>query len=421
MTSFVRLSLLSSAFATLLATAAAAPEFDDEDDDDWARAEEASQLKAPRPRSSAGGEPSARQYSLGDVELRHIYREAIILGALLAYLISWLINRQKYKRIADEWFNITKDTWIRNFSLVGTTYSPGLIRQGPRDYLLYLSGRAHVRSVYTNITIAARNDPVQMILGLFFESIPYDTAAFTARLPSAESDSQVFGIFLKKLVPRVMRTRWDFRELPKKRDMASTAGRLPSEEYAVFAEAPEFLATLWAEPEIREIFWASVGLDSEGKGTPFDEPLIESVLLSDMPTEEPYKLEDLTSQPKTLTVTYRFPDLTKLDDKQRQAIAKVAELPVILLDYIGQQGKLSVDGKAKIAKVRQAASQKILRAAEAERKEELARQKLQEKRARDEQVTSRTPEEQRKYEERERKKDLAKSQKKKMKKGKMTL
>lgn len=62
-----------------------------------------------------------------------------------------------------------------------------------------------------------------------------------------------------------------------------------------------------------------------------------------------------------------------------------------------------------------------MREAEEERKEELQAKKIQDKRARAEAATKLSPEEQRKFEEKERKREAKKAQSKMMKRGKLVM
>lgn len=111
----------------------------------------------------------------------------------------------------------------------------------------------------------------------------------------------IFAIILKTLFSTVVADRWDLTEFPKKRDISARTAPFPNDAYSVLADAPEFLSTFWDDLEIRRKFWISMGLDEHGNGTPFEHPVVEQIVLSDLPKNKPTKyVRNLTSRPQCL-------------------------------------------------------------------------------------------------------------------------
>ncbi|KAI8905724.1 hypothetical protein DFJ77DRAFT_478776 [Powellomyces hirtus] len=417
-------SFLRTAFGILLVllalTSAFAQEADDYDDEEDEQVSAHQRLTTGRIQSPlTQGTPAdvSPSYSWKDVKWQNLKIEILIISTLVAYVLNYFIGKSWNKKLVRNWYQNTSSIWERNFAHVGDVSGHKLINDGVRTYVLHASGRVHVKNIYGRIRLAPRYDMVQRALAVIQgQTTSHDRLTLTVTLKSEESESMVFAILLKDMVKKIMDARWDLSEFPKKREMPTRSGPFPSQYYTVFAEAPEFLSMMWEDPDVRKCLWASMGLDAEGNGSPFHYPLIEQIVLTDLPREKPLKLDELDNIPKTLTFVIRLPNLARLNERAINSMNDVLELVFLFVDYIGQHGKVNPETKAKIAKVRAAATQSILKAAEEERKEELAQKKYQEKRAREQQLTKLSPEEQRKYEERERKKELKRAQNKKVKK-----
>ncbi|KAJ3178513.1 Coiled-coil domain-containing protein 47 [Geranomyces variabilis] len=435
----VAIFVVLALFAAITAAAAAAADYDEyeyEDDDASAAAAATpsatgfvgrfqSKFSSEQQAAAAvgGGRPV---YKWSDVQLSSFKIEIALLATTLAYIISYFIGRRRNKTLVTNWYKLTADIWEGNFAHIGDA-GHRILRDGPHAYILSASGRVHVKSIYGRLRLASRYDWAQKLVMLFTgksSSGSADRLTLTATLDGSESDGMTLAIVLKTLVRNITDRRWDLGEFPKKREMLTSvrSGPFPSEQYTVLAEAPEFLNNVWEDSDVRRALWATLGLDADGKGDDaYGHPIIEQIVLTDLPSSRPAKLADLESAPRTLTFVLRLPDLANLTAKDQTAIREACELFITFIDYIGQHGRVAPETKAKLLKARLASQQHILKAAEEERKEELAKKKAAEKRERDKAAAKLSPDEARKYEERERKKELKRAQGKKMKKGKVTM
>ncbi|KAJ3158584.1 Coiled-coil domain-containing protein 47 [Geranomyces michiganensis] len=433
----VAIFVVLALFAAVSAATAAVSDYDDyeyedEDADDAAAAAAAtpsagrfqSNLMPEHHEAAAAAGEARPVYKWSDVQLSSLKTEMALLASIVVYIITYFIGRRKNKALVTNLYKLTADIWERNFALIGDA-GHRVLRDGPHAYILSASGRVNVTNIYCRLRLAARYDWFQKLISLFTGQPGHsaDRMTMIATLDGNESDGMTLAILLKSLVRNVADRRWDLGEFPKKREMLGTvrSGPFPSQHYTVLAEAPEFLNNAWEDPDVRRALWASLGLDAEGKGDAYDHPIIEQIVLTDLPSSRPTKLADLETVPRTLTFVLRLPDLTSLTAKDQAAIRDACELFIMLIDYIGQYGRVVPETKAKLVKARLAAQQHILKAAEEERKEELARKKAAEKRERDKAAAKLSPDEARKYEERERKKELKRAQGKKMKKGKVSI
>ncbi|KAI9014936.1 hypothetical protein BC832DRAFT_528230 [Gaertneriomyces semiglobifer] len=313
--------------------------------------------------------------------------ELLMFAGIIVYLISHFIAKSKNTAIARSWMRVTLPIWEHNFSHVGDDKGHKLLRDGPRDFLLYASGRVHVTSLYGFLHLKARYDVYQRLTDLIWSNNSYDKLTLTFTLKSSESHPFVFAVLARNLATTLVNSRFDLKEFCRSRD--ASLPNFPKSDYTVLTDAPEFATLLWEDPAIRDLLVAG-GLS--------DVPRIESIVLTDLPKEKPTKLQELENIPKTLTVTMRLPDLNNLKPQSIQTITAATETIMTLIDYIGQKGTFP-----------------------AERKADLANKKFAEKKEKEDNLTKLSPEEQRKYEERERRKEMKRAAKKKMKKGKIVM
>ena len=97
---------------------------------------------------------------------------------------------------------------------------------------------------------------------------------------------------------------------------------------------------------------------------------------------------------------------------------QLTEFIMDLIDAVGQFGVLSADGRSRALRLRLNAEDVVRKSLEESRKEELAKRKFADKKAKLDQIAKLSPEEQRKFEEKERKKEFKKNQAKMSKRGK---
>lgn len=127
---------------------------------------------------------------------------------------------------------------------------------------------------------------------------------------------------------------------------------------------------------------------------------LESLIISSLPSEEP----DMFETDGALTVSLNF----LMNDNSFDPLVELAcELP----DYISQY-RFTGDIKSKINKNREELVKEFSKKVAADRAEELQKKKAEAKRAEEEKVKQMSPAEQRKWEEKERQRNMKKQQKK---------
>ncbi|KAI8918008.1 hypothetical protein BC831DRAFT_516334 [Entophlyctis helioformis] len=351
---------------------------------------------------------------LNTLKLIDLWFEALMVLAMAAYFVLFTFGKRTNRELARHWMRMTLPVWEANFAHVGSNEGHKLIRDGPRDYIFYASGRNYVKHVYGFVRLVSRQDPIQWLIDYAQKKDLYDKVTLKVTFDDKVADPFVLSILPFRTNNKIVKSRWDLNNFTKPRDLPG----MPKDEYQLATDAPEFSNALWKNEKIRAMLFKSLGLSATGEGTPAKYPMIDEIIFSDLPKTKPETMEAL-QVPRTLTVVFRLPNVVKPTDEDVRTITELTEFVMELIDLVGEHGSFSNEGKAKVNKLRLGAVDTINKAQEEARKEELAKKKAAEKKARDEQVAKLSPEEQRKYEEKEKKRELKKSQSKLAKRGKM--
>eukprot|EP00842_Homolaphlyctis_polyrhiza_P004823 jgi/Hompol1/5341/HPOL_001236-RA len=351
------------------------------------------------------------------LSMAELWVEMLMLLIFAIYLAAFVYGKRINRELARKWIRLTIDTWEAHFAHIGSNEGHKLIRDGPQDYIFYASGREYVKHVYGYLCFVARHDIFQWVMDFAQAKNKCDKVTLKFTLQDNIADQFLLAILPKYNVDSILKSRWDLANFPKARDFPG----FPKDELSLLTDAPEFAALLWQDPYIRKTLLKSVGRDGKYRTASSMDTIIEEIILSNLPKTNPETIEAFENQPRVLTVTFRLPYVMDAVDDVKEMMNDIIELSMDIIDYIGRFGTLSAEAKAKIHKMHQAAINQILKAKEEKRKEELANKKIAEKKARDEKISQLSAEEQRKYEEKERKRLAKKNRAQMMKHGKAIL
>lgn len=345
--------------------------------------------------------------------------EFILFLVLTIYILVHWNGDRKNKENARKWMRATLDIWEDNFTLVGDGQGHKLIRDGTRDYIFYASGRKYVENVYAYLELVARNDLVSYFVHQRQGIRLHDRVKFQVTLNAADLDSFIFAILPKKSVLDILKERWDLNHFAK----SLTVPGFPLKEfYSLYGDVPEVLDGLLSNKKILSGLYGFIGLSLDSKE--LDKATFSSLeewTLSDLPRNKPEKMEDLKNAKKVMTIVFRLPSLTLSTQELKPVLDEMSYFIMDVLDFLGESGRLSVEGKIKSKKIRIDVENSILKAQEEEIKQKLYEKKIKEKKAKQEAVSKLSTEEQRKFDEKERKKEQKKAQKKMMSKGKVVM
>ncbi|KAJ3304070.1 Coiled-coil domain-containing protein 47 [Kappamyces sp. JEL0829] len=330
--------------------------------------------------------------------------EALILLGLASYVLFYVIGNAKNKELARAWLKDHLPVWKENFSHVGDDSGHKMVRDGPKDYIIYGSGRLYVKNVYGFLSFFPRHDLVVQAYNLFMGVTVSDRVQINFVLNEDESDPAVVAIVPRAKATAMTKQRWDLDNFPRPRELAA----FPKDDYVLLTDNAEFAANLWAIPSVKKAVWGSFGLDENGEGTRLSKPRLESIMLSDMPFKEPETVEELKTANKTLQFVFSIPDLTKATKEEHEYQTLLSEMMMDVVDFIGTKGRLSSDARSKSLKLRDQAQAVILKKDEERRKKELADKKYAEKIAKEKAIINLSPQAQRKAEEKLRKEEAKK-------------
>ncbi|CAG8453768.1 11876_t:CDS:2 [Diversispora eburnea] len=97
------------------------------------------------------------------LKLEDFYRESLIIALIVIYLINYIIGKRTNEGIAKRWMEVQYRLFKDNFAQVGTDTGSALIKDGPADFLFYLTGRRNCQYVHGRITLKPRHDIIQLV------------------------------------------------------------------------------------------------------------------------------------------------------------------------------------------------------------------------------------------------------------------
>ncbi|KAI8812250.1 hypothetical protein BJ742DRAFT_735926 [Cladochytrium replicatum] len=208
--------------------------------------------------------------------------------ALVVYMIYYYLNSEANVPLVKAWYDNTDQIWSSNFAAMGNPDAK-VIKDSPRDYVFYATGRMYVKYLYGYLRFKPRHDLLQSIIEYVWP-IEHDELVYKIALNDNESDDFVFAIVRKDKYKEISKERWDLETFGKPR---TDLPNFPHQYYTLVTDAPEFATQVVSEPRIIKALWAAVGLNDRGQGTPLKEPYLESIELTDMPAEKPARLASL--------------------------------------------------------------------------------------------------------------------------------
>ncbi|CAI2197084.1 19748_t:CDS:10, partial [Funneliformis geosporum] len=314
-------------------------------------------------------------------EISEFYREMFMVICLIVYLINYFIGKQINENIARKWMETHISMFKDNFALVGTKNddSKPLIRDGPADYLFYLSGRRNCQYVHGRITLKARHNLIKIITNIIisqFSSNVIEDTTLNVCMNGEDYDNFVFAITKKERSRELRENRYDLQDFTKQVNNNLLPGSLCAQ-----TESSEVTDTFLTKQVVEFLRKAEIYLNA--------------MIVTDQPRVRPEKTVE--NQPKLLMVICSIPDdLSKLDDT-----LPVSELIMYMIDFIPARCSFRLETKNKFKKNRDDADKATNKALEIERQEAIQQKKADKKRAEAERIAKLSPEEQRKYEEKE--------------------
>lgn len=357
--------------------------------------------------------------------------EAVILSIGLVILVAHLVGSRINRNKAKAWIRANATLLTDQFALVGfggvptinadvkpddllkekslfefATYATGRQNIAFADFKLRLSKRFNpimgvVESVFSFIWESAFEAPADTMEAFIYpfdgkesQTVPAVPGSTEIRAKDAKSsyDSFVWALVNKTGMQKLRDERYDL-------SLTSTKDNSQLPYWAtVMGESAEITNTLLT-PEL------AAAVESAGS-------LFEYLIVTDQPTEKPRTLDE-ASPSKRLLLKYRLPP-----DNDYSGLADLLAYFLRLPDLLVQSAHFRPEVLKKVRATREAMTKELRKAAEEEKNEERLLEREKAKKAkRDAELAGLDAKAQKKYLEKEREKELRKSQKKQTMRG----
>ncbi|KZO98177.1 DUF1682-domain-containing protein [Calocera viscosa TUFC12733] len=353
----------------------------------------------PQPPPAQDDEYTGIEYRWRNIVFRpaQFQFEAIILGVVLLYLLVWAVGRYLNGSRVRAWYKTHLPFYTTQFTRPAVG---GLQADGPSDFFIFSTGRRAVLSLHTTFTLLSRHNLIDMIydIGRGFIELDYqskDLLELDFRLTDdGTKPGYVWAVMKKDEMRQIRKDRWDV-SLTKTGDDKS----LPA-SIGIMAEVAEIteimlkgpLLTLLNDPTFLKYF--------------------RYLIITDQPADRPEVPIPLAERERHVILA-----LVPPSSGQSAQTLPIVESIFRFVDTIDKTS-LRVETIRRLKRNRQEFEEELVKEIEKVKKEreeeEGEDKKAAKRRAEQERVSKLSPEEQKKWEEKERKRTLKKAQ------GKMT-
>lgn len=327
------------------------------------------------------------------------YLEMLMIAGLVVYSINFFTGKSKNNKLATAWFNTHRSLLEENFSLVGDdgkmeNENPGLMKDSENMYTLWCSGRTCCEGMLVELKFLKRQDLVAVIAQLMRPS--HDQVHIKVDMNKEDMDSFVFCVASKKTALRLSR------------DMADLSVYCPERRSVEKYGLPSHLNLMVEMGEV-----ASALLDSRVTTiiNKFGD-LIDYIHFSDQ-FSGPKQPEDttLTKLPdtkKVLLFGFNIPVKGRPVNEAMEQLRPLLQLVFYCMEKV-KRFRLSKEAKNKAEKNRLRVEEAFLKTTHAARAEAAAARREEKKRQEKERILMEDdPDKQRKWEDRELKRQMKK-------------
>lgn len=331
------------------------------------------------------------------------YYVEIIMGfGIFVYFINFIAGRSKNESLANAWLETNRNTLESNFALVGDDgkkeiENHGLIKDTENYFYLWCSGRVGMEGMLIEIRLWKRHDLVSVIAKLMKPVTDQITLRFT--LNSDAMDNFVFCLAQKKAAIRIVKEYTDISTFCPERKTVEKFG-INSDKFFMMNEVGEVPSGILDQK-------ITVAINRF-------EDLIDYIHISDQysgPKASDYDPQPL-KMPEVKKVAIVCLNMSSL--RGRTSVEGIEEaqpllqMVLYLIDRV-RKFRLSKEGKSKSDKNRQKVEETFLKATHAQRQEAAQLKREERRRAEKEKILNEDdPEKQRKWEEREYRREMKK-------------
>ncbi|XP_075213339.1 PAT complex subunit CCDC47 [Lycorma delicatula] len=327
------------------------------------------------------------------------YLEMILIAGLIVYFLNFFTGKARNNKLANIWYSTHKSILEENFSLVGDNGkmendNPGLVKESENMYMLWCSGRTCCEGMLVELKFIKRQDLVAVI-GQLMRPVQ-DQVHIKVEMSKDEMDTFVFCVAAKKTAARLAKDMADLSVYCPERRAGEKFGLPPN--FNVLSEMAEVSSAILDSKVVSALNKYS--------------DLIDYVHFSDQ-FSGPKQPEDttLTKLPETKKVLLFGLNIVTKGKSTTEAMEQMRPL-MQLIFYCMEKMKrfrLSKEAKNKADKNRLRVEEAFLKTTHAARAEAAAARREEKKKQEKERILQEDdPEKQRKWEEREMKRQMKK-------------
>lgn len=325
--------------------------------------------------------------------------EMLMVAGLVVYFLNFFTGKSKNTKLANAWFATHKTLLEENFSLVGDdanleSDSPGLIKESENMFTLWCSGRTCCEGMLVELKFIKRQDLVAVIAGMMRPTL--DQVHIKVVMNKEDMDTFVMCIATKKTAQHFAKEMADLSVYCPERKPGDRVG-LPA-SFNVMSEISEATSAI-LDSRMTAVF------------NKYSE-LIDYIHFSDQYSgvKQPddgsaLKLPDVQ---KVLLFGFNVPVKGRPIHEAMEQLKPLLVMVFYCMDKV-RKYRLTKEGKTKGDKNRQRVEEAFLKSTHVARAEAAAARREERRRAEKERVLSDAdPERQRRWEEKEQKRQLKK-------------
>ncbi|XP_061905406.1 PAT complex subunit CCDC47 [Entelurus aequoreus] len=338
------------------------------------------------------------------------YMEILMVTGLLAYIMNYIIGKNKNSRLAQAWFNSHRELLESNFALVGDdgtskeAASTGKLNQeNEHIYNLWCSGRVCCEGMLIQLKFLKRQDLLNVLARMMRPTC--DQVQIKVTLNDEDMDTFVFAVGTKKSMARLQKEMQDLCEFCGEKPKSGVKFGLP-ESLAILTEMGEVTEGVMDSKMVHYITNHADKIESIHFSDQFSGPKV-------MQEEgQPLKLPDTK---KTLLFTFNVPGMGNTSPKDMDALLPLMNMVIYSIDKV-KKLRLNREGKIKADRNRARVEENFLKQTHAQRQEAAQTRREEKKRAEKERIMNEEdPDRQRRLEEAAQRREQKKIEKKQMK------
>uniref|UniRef100_A0A8P4KJW1 PAT complex subunit CCDC47 n=1 Tax=Dicentrarchus labrax TaxID=13489 RepID=A0A8P4KJW1_DICLA len=321
------------------------------------------------------------------------YMEILMVTGLLAYIMNYIIGKNKNSRLAQAWFNSHRELLESNFALVGDdgtskeAVSTGKLNQeNEHIYNLWCSGRVCCEGMLIQLKV-------------------WTVCQIKVTLNDEDMDTFVFAVGTKKAMARLQKEMQDLSEFCGDKPKSGAKYGIP-DALTILSEMGEVTDGVMDNKMVHYITNHADKIESIHFSDQFSGPKV-------MQEEgQPLKLPETK---KTLLFTFNVPGMGNTSPRDMDALLPLMNMVIYSIDKV-KKLRLNREGKQKADRNRARVEENFLKQTHAQRQEAAQTRREEKKRAEKERIMNEEdPERQRRLEEAAQRREQKKIEKKQMK------